>query len=166
MGGPANQALAGNVNPGQEVDISVNLKAPSSNGSYKGWWGLRNASGVMFAQFYVDIKVGGGGGIFAVTSVTYNVTTFDENTFVDCPKVTANITANGAGTVTYTWTRSDGSSSPTETLDFASAGTKSVVKKWYLGSGASGSTFWLGIYIDDPNHQDFGHANVSKCTAP
>ncbi len=165
MSGPTTQALTGNVNPGQTMDISVNLKAPATAGDYTGYWKLRNAAGVTFATFYVDIKVGGGGP-FAVTSVNYTVSTFDENTYDNCPLVTASITTNGAGTVTYYWTRSDGSNSPTESLSFTSAGTKSVERKWYLGSGASGSNFWLGIYIDDPNHQDFGHANVSKCAAP
>lgn len=57
MSGPATQALAGNVNPGQTVDISVNLKAPAADGTYKGYWKLRNASGVLFAQVWVEIKV-------------------------------------------------------------------------------------------------------------
>jgi hypothetical protein len=57
MSGPATQALAGNVNPGQTVDLSVNLKAPASNGTYSGYWKLRNAAGATFTQFYVRIKV-------------------------------------------------------------------------------------------------------------
>lgn len=57
MSGPATQALAANVNPGQTVDLSVNLKAPASNGTYTGNWRLRNASGVTFTNFYVRIKV-------------------------------------------------------------------------------------------------------------
>jgi len=57
LGGPATQSLTGNVNPGQSVDISVNLKAPGTPGSYRGHWKLRNGSGLLFAQFYVDIKV-------------------------------------------------------------------------------------------------------------
>ena len=57
LSGPATQALSGSVNPGQTVDISVNLKAPGKEGSYKGYWKIRNASGVYFAQFYVDINV-------------------------------------------------------------------------------------------------------------
>lgn len=57
MNGPATQALAGNVNPGDTVDISVNLTAPAADGGYRGYWKLRNASGVLFTQFYVDIKV-------------------------------------------------------------------------------------------------------------
>lgn len=57
MSGPSTQALAGNVNPGQTVDISVNLTAPGTDGNYKGNWKLRNAAGVLFTNFYIDIKV-------------------------------------------------------------------------------------------------------------
>jgi hypothetical protein len=57
MSGPATQALTGNVDTGQTVDISVNLTAPGTAGDYTGYWKLRNASGVLFAQFYVHIEV-------------------------------------------------------------------------------------------------------------
>jgi hypothetical protein len=60
-------ALTANVNPGQTVDISVTLTAPSVEGTYQGYWMLRNASGTYFglggtakSAFYVDIKVVGG----------------------------------------------------------------------------------------------------------
>src|SRR3972149_3432751 len=71
MSGPATQALPGNVNPGQTIDISIALTAPSTNGNYKGYWKLRNASGVLFSQFYVDIDVvssGSGGSGFDLHS--------------------------------------------------------------------------------------------------
>jgi len=57
MGGPSTQALTANVNPGQTVDISVNLTAPAAAGEATGYWKLRNASGVLFAAFYVQINV-------------------------------------------------------------------------------------------------------------
>ncbi|MCX6066751.1 MAG: NBR1-Ig-like domain-containing protein [Chloroflexi bacterium] len=65
MSGPATQALAGSVAPGQTVDISVNLKAPATTGSFRGYWKLRNPSGVLVPiangyqenSFFVDIKV-------------------------------------------------------------------------------------------------------------
>jgi hypothetical protein len=67
LNGPTVVALANNVNPGQTVDISVNLTAPATEGSYRGYWLLRNASGAVFGlgpaardPFYVDIKVVGG----------------------------------------------------------------------------------------------------------
>ena len=57
MGGPSTQNLSGAVNPGQTVDVSINLTAPGTPGSYKGFWKLRDASGVLFSQFFVDVKV-------------------------------------------------------------------------------------------------------------
>ncbi len=43
MGGPASQQLtSGTVAPGATMDVSVNLTAPSSPGTYKGYWKLRN----------------------------------------------------------------------------------------------------------------------------
>lgn len=63
MGGPAAVDMPGNVNPGQEIDISVDLTAPSSEGTYRGNWKLRDSAGKVFglgptsAAFYVDIKV-------------------------------------------------------------------------------------------------------------
>jgi hypothetical protein len=66
MGGPTSVRLPGNVNPGETVDLSVKLSAPSALGSYQGYWFLRNASGVLFGlgnsaqkPLYVDIKVSG-----------------------------------------------------------------------------------------------------------
>jgi hypothetical protein len=158
MGGPAVQALTGNVNPGQTVDLSANLTAPAANGSYQGNWGIRNGAGVIFAHFWVKIKVEDGtGGPFAVTHVTYSLSTGDSGSHHDCPKVTAHITTNGAGDIQYHWTYSDGGSVPVESLHFAAAGTKDVEQIWELGPVWAGTTHWMGIYIDDPNHQDFGH---------
>ncbi len=57
MSGPAAQPLAGDVAPGQSVDISVSLKSPASPGEYTGYWKMRNAAGVLFTQVWVKIKV-------------------------------------------------------------------------------------------------------------
>jgi len=160
MNGPTAQALTGNVNPGQTVDISVNLQAPSSNGTYTGNWGLRNASGVIFTHFYVKIKVNGGGSggssPFAVTSVSLNVTG-------SCPNfdLTVTITANGVGTVNLHRIFSDnGTDTTPKTLTFSGAGNQTID----YGSvyfGAAHSSEWTDIYIDSPNHQEFGRANFS-----
>ena len=56
----------GTVATGQDVDLSVNLTAPATNGSYRGYWRIRNPSGVLIPilggtqgkSFFVDIKVG------------------------------------------------------------------------------------------------------------
>ena len=56
----------GTVAPGQEVDLSVTLTAPATNGSYRSYWRIRNPSGVLLpvlsghqgTSFFADIKVG------------------------------------------------------------------------------------------------------------
>ena len=64
MSGPATQPI-GAVNPGQEVDIEVNLTAPASAGNYRGYWRIVSNNNVLVPMlngyqgraFYVDIKV-------------------------------------------------------------------------------------------------------------
>ena len=63
----ASPTTIGTVSPGQEVDISVTLTAPATEGSYRGYWRIRNASGALIpvlegtdgASFFVDIRVSG-----------------------------------------------------------------------------------------------------------
>jgi hypothetical protein len=65
MSGPASKQLtSGTVGPGETMDVSVNLIAPGSPGTYKGYWKLRNGSGVNFGigtggtnPFWVEIEV-------------------------------------------------------------------------------------------------------------
>ena len=61
MGAPAAvQLTSGTVAPGGTVDVSVGLTAPTSPGTYKGFFKLRNASGLVFGMpgpFWVEIKV-------------------------------------------------------------------------------------------------------------
>lgn len=66
MSAPVAVGLSGTVNPGQVVDIPVNLISPGKDGRYKGYFKLRNASGVLFGvgnsastAFWVDVKVSG-----------------------------------------------------------------------------------------------------------
>jgi hypothetical protein len=103
---------------------------------------------------------------FAVTSVTYSVSTWSSGGSVNCPRIIANITTNGAGTVTYTWTSTLGTNSP-ETLDFGSAGTKTINYDWQRGHTWAGTPAAVGIYINTPNNQDFGKQTfTTACTTP
>ncbi len=62
MGGPVSKPIPGPVLPGQTVDVSVDLTAPSTPGTYRGYWRLRDDKGVIFgltngSAFWVEIKV-------------------------------------------------------------------------------------------------------------
>jgi len=73
FGARTETSLAFNVAPGNTIDLSVQMTAPDQEGRYKGYWVLRNASGIQFgfgslgdSKIYVDVNVTG-----------YTVTGFD-----------------------------------------------------------------------------------------
>lgn len=63
MEAPASVELPADVYPGQVVDVTVGLVAPSHDGSFRGYWKIRDAAGLLFgvgrsgSAFYVDIRV-------------------------------------------------------------------------------------------------------------
>ena len=166
MNGPATKAVA-TVNPGQEIDIDVDLKAPGSAGNYRGYWRLVTNSNVLVPivsgyqgrAFYVDIKVQAAptntsAPAFAVTSVTFELTG-------SCPNfhVKVNVTTSTAGTVKYKFVSQDGSSTGLTDLVFATASTKSIEFDRFFGVPAS--SLWTDIYIDQPNNLQFGRVTFT-----
>lgn len=167
MGGPASTPISV-VNPGQEIDLEVNLTAPTAPGSYKGYWRIVTNTNILVPMlngfqgraFYVDIKVQAPATVtnttappFAVTSVTFTNTG-------GCGgfTATASITTNGPGTVTYTWKFSDGATVPNETLTYAAAGAQTDSYTW---SPNAPGTYWIDVYIITPNNQQFGRAQFT-----
>ena len=78
MGGPASVAFPRTVLPGQTVDLTVTLTAPTTGGTFRGYWQLRNSAGALFgigashsSTFWVEIKV---------TTPVQSITAYD---FVD-----------------------------------------------------------------------------------
>ncbi len=166
MGGPATKAIS-SLNPGQEIDLDVDLKAPTTPGSYRGYWRINTNTGVLVPivngsqgkSFYVDIKVQNPVtptntlAPFAVTTVTFT-NTGGCGAFT----ATANITTNGPGTVNLRWVRGDGATPPVPpALVYTTAGTQTVSISWSTTS-TDNTKNWLDIYIDTPNNQQFGRA--------
>jgi hypothetical protein len=67
MGGPSSQQIGQVVNVGDEIDLSVNLTAPTQSGDYTGYWMLRTPAGGRFGlgdagdqSFWVEIVIKGG----------------------------------------------------------------------------------------------------------
>jgi hypothetical protein len=160
------------IQPGESIDLSVELKAPMEDGRFRGYWGIKNQEGAWVPvtggtnskTFYVEIAVGTGvpkytdsPGEFAVTKVAFEVVRTGACADVGGKyTVTGTITANKAGTVTYRWKRSDGATGPAldGSVVFLAAGKKSVSFEWIT----SATDLWMDLYIDEPNHQLFKRA--------
>jgi hypothetical protein len=107
--------LSQSVAPGQQVEVSVSMVAPTADGTYQGYWKMKNAGGQYFNDsVYVLIKVGsgGGGGTAAPTStgssgnpVSNLSMSVDEGTFLgQCPHTfsfVATFTVNQTAALTY-----------------------------------------------------------------
>ncbi len=68
MGGPDSAGIPTSVAPGQTVDITISLTSPTTAGTYRGYWKLKNNTGIPFGigsggtkSFWVEIKVAGTG---------------------------------------------------------------------------------------------------------
>jgi hypothetical protein len=71
MGSITSVPLPQSIAPGAQVDISVNLVAPTNLGTYQGYWKMKNASGQFFNDaVYVLIAVGNVGATPTATSGT------------------------------------------------------------------------------------------------
>jgi len=156
MGGGSPHTLMGNVAPGATVEISVNMTAPASDGEYTGHWRIRNTSNVLFAKVYAQIKVSSGE--FAVTSIS------DMDAYYIMghgAALVAKVTVTKAGKVEYHWilreTGQPDLATAVEEIDFASSGTKEISTLW--SSCPHAGNFKASLYIDDPNHQEFGEVS-------
>ncbi len=158
MSGVSPKLLMGSVGPGDTVDISIDLVAPNTTGNYVSNWQIRNSSGVLFAKLYVQIKVVDP--TFAVTSVQ-NMEAF----YISGrgAALTADVIVNRAGKVKYHWilreTGQPDLTTPIEEINFSASGTKEVSTLW--ASCPHAGSFTASLYIDDPNHQEFGETNFN-----
>lgn len=141
------------VKPNESIDLLLNLKAPTTAGTYTSNWRMVDEKGVAFAQVYARIKVGAPA-FFSVTSVQM---TIDNDNFAgSCPHTfnfSAKIFASAPGTVTYRWEPSSGSPSAEKELVFGTAGNQTVTTSLELNADGNYS---MSLYINNPNHQTFG----------
>ena len=98
MGGPSALTFPQTVAPGQTVDLTVTLTAPSSAGSYRGYWMFKNANGALFGigyyankPWWVDIRVTGSS---ATPTATTTPPTATSTAPSPTPTATQSTTAN------------------------------------------------------------------------
>ena len=179
MSGPAEVPLTGNVSPGDTVDVSVDLVAPDSGGTYQGFWKMRNAADEYFDYaVFVQIDVVGGGvpadvtpqppGSGRVTEVSLKV---DDASPSDCPHTfnfTGSFTLNDPATVTYRLEAGSDTPGfafelPGELTGNFDAGTNSVTYTLDIQDSVSG---WAQFHILEPNDVVSDQAAFSLSCSP
>ena len=152
-----------NVPPGGITNISLEMTAPTSDGTYIGNWMLTTDTGVKIGDFYVQIYVG------TPTVAPYKVTTVTTNAANQNPDpcpfqyiFNVTITTNGPGFVSFYYTDSmyPGQKFGGNQHDFGAAGT--VTLQNTINFTASGD-HTMTVYIDKPNYQPFGNVFTVKC---
>jgi hypothetical protein len=165
MSAPAAVSISGNVPPGETTDVSVDMLAPEANGSYTGFWKMRDPAGEFFEYaVFVQIDVVGGAqagptsppgqsGNGQVTKVSISV---DEASPEDCPHTftfTASFTLDEAATVSYRMEA--GSETPGFTYDLPGeltgtfdAGTHAVTYYLQIQDSVNG---WARFHVLTPN---------------
>ena len=169
MGASMEYPLPRLVAPGEEVEIPLSLKAPTSNGNFSGYWKLQSEWGTVFGvgqydqPFYVQINVNDSENPdYTVTNVTYNLVR--EPAFGCATNVwyylNATISTNGPAIVKYQWLQSDGNNTkpnpgPNFTLKFTKADSVTVTREWSFHLGASTGTKWIQLAILEPEYQEY-----------
>jgi hypothetical protein len=178
MGGPASVRMVLDVPAGQVVDVSVELVAPAANGTYKGFWRMRNPAGVFFGDsVYLQIVVGtpvtltptvSGPTPTAGPAVSEPAISVDTADFTGaCPhtfKFTVSFKINSNATITYQLEAGGFSLTlpgpQTETL---SPGLYTRV--YELGITSSGSG-WARLHITAPSDLTSSQVNFSLTCSP
>ncbi len=172
LGAPSSFNMPGFINPGQTVDISVGLTAPTDSGTYEGFWKLEDSNGNIFAlgqsaaDFDVQIVVGNTLSNFEVRHVSMDVD--NNNVTAVCPpgftfNITAEIWTNGDGDVVYRWEFSDGKRSDDHTLHFDSDRHRTVTTSF---TAKETGTYWARIHTSQPEDNNFERVDFSLTCTP
>ena len=173
MGGSTYYALPEIVLPGDDISITIQLKAPLTEGIYTGYWRLQTPWNAVFGvgqysqAFYANIMVDKHPGQeYGVIDVTYDIV---RDPAEGCPTnvlytVYATFTTNGPVDIKYFWQQKDGNESAVKDLSFAAAGTKTVSRAWMVGRGDSPNDRWMQIILLEPERYEYSKAIFeNKC---
>jgi len=175
MGGLSEYQLTDLVPPGEQVDISIFLRAPSTNGNYKGNWLILSPWGGTFGvgqydtPLWVQINVNDvANPNYGVTNVSYNIVRDPESGCYTNQWYTvyATISTNGPVDVYYRWLQSDGNDiKKPQKLVFTEASSKTLSREWKFHIADSPGTKWMQIIIDEPVYHEYDKATwVFDCS--
>lgn len=171
LGGPNSVNFPHSVPPGGSVELLVPMVAPTSNGTFRGDWGLYSSSNVYIGKMWVSIRVTESTAVvptskpptpFKVTGVSYSISN-DTTFYLPCVEgmgssnitIGASITTNDNGTVKFAWIW-NGANVGEVTDVFSNASTKIYLKDFAVTALDSGPIYHtISVTTIEPNLKDF-----------
>ena len=151
MSAAESQNLPNDVSPGQSIDVTTYLTAPSQPGRYKGYWQLQNTSGERLlikngstdSLFYVDIVVAADTAAFSISVESLVITCDKPDVFT----ATATIVSTGDGSVLYHWGTDGVQPYPAETIAFQGSTKTAITKDIPFAAVDPNHPEWNNIYF-------------------
>ena len=150
--------------PGETIEIPIQLRAPGSAGIYTGYWKMQSRSGYIFGvgeynvPISVNIDVRDAGDIeYGIISVEYYMTRDPEN---GCPAnvsrtIYAVVSVSGPMEIRYQFYQreSDGEivKQTKKWLRFEEAGTQTIKNEWILNKCTNANPRYVSLVILDPD---------------
>jgi len=162
MGTVVKVPLTTTVGPDQSVDLTVDLTAPTTNGTYTGYWRIATPFGGTFGVGINDQSLIVEINVTDKPNRDAGVSKIDIGLFKRTPQegcnargaaytFSATITANSAIEINYYWAQHpyDGAKPEGGRLKFAEAGSKSISFTWNLQPEAiQGIDRWVAVVVD------------------
>ena len=162
MGGLVSYPLYEIVKPQETMNISIDLQAPTTDGTATGYWRLKTPWGRDFGvgpldtSFYVQIGVS--------TSPKYGITRVDYQLVRDpaegCPInvryiVYATVTTNGPFKFSYFWDQKDGNESGVKSYELKGAGSATFRRDWMISLNDSPNPRWVQFIVTKPEYREY-----------
>jgi hypothetical protein len=170
MSGPDSINLTSTVYPGQTIDISAQMRAPSNAGTYTGYWRLEAPDGTFFGAGYSNADIFNE--IVVTNSIdvrSIDISVNDSSAALTCPPgkkftITADIRTNGSGDVTYYWEFSNGDRSDEHTITFDDSHTRTVSTTFTADHSGD---FWARLHVVSPDSTNSDRVDFSlTCETP
>ncbi len=134
MNGLAEISMLNSISPGAAIDLAIDLIAPTTPGTYQGFWRLRNAQGAYFGigpggdqSFWVKILVRGPSTTTSTPSVTPTITPSMTPSPIATTSPAATSSPTSTATLTATATASEtATATPTDTVTTTAAPIKTT----------------------------------------
>ena len=169
MGGLTSYPLDDDIEPNEQKDISIYLRAPETEGTFTGYWRLKSPWNADFGvgpsndSFYVNVVTS------AAAEPDYGVARVDyfleRDPLGGCPTnvryyLHVTVTSNGPLELKYLWNQSDGNNTHEFSMEFEAAGSKTVTREWMIGKGDNPNPRWIQFVITSPEYREYGKEEI------